>query len=59
MISSTQNFRRRSAPASWLLDRIKELRTQSAAAERAVVDFKKQNDIVDTGPAGGGPAGTG
>ncbi len=38
----------------WLLDRIKELRTQSAAAERAVVDFKKQNNIVDTGPAAGG-----
>lgn len=38
----------------WLLDRIKELRTQSAAAERAVVEFKKQNNIVDTGPAAGG-----
>jgi succinoglycan biosynthesis transport protein ExoP len=41
----------------WLLDRIKELRTQSAAAERAVVDFKKQNNIIDTGPAVGGVGG--
>jgi succinoglycan biosynthesis transport protein ExoP len=38
----------------WLLDRIKELRTQSAAAEGAVVEFKKQNNIVDTGPTAGG-----
>ena len=36
----------------WLLDRIKELRTQAAAAERAVADFKKQNNIVDTGGFG-------
>jgi succinoglycan biosynthesis transport protein ExoP len=41
----------------WLLDRIKELRTQSAAAERAVVDFKKEHNIVDTGPALGGAPG--
>jgi len=41
----------------WLLDRINELRAQSAAAERAVVDFKKQNNIVDTGPAVGGVGG--
>jgi succinoglycan biosynthesis transport protein ExoP len=40
----------------WLLDRINELRRQAASAERAVVDFKKQNNIVDTGaPPGGAP----
>ncbi len=33
----------------WLQDRIKELRTQSSAAEQAVVDFKQNNNIVDTG----------
>jgi polysaccharide biosynthesis transport protein len=33
----------------WLQDRIEELRRQSAAAERAVVEFKRQNNIVDTG----------
>ncbi len=34
----------------WLLDRINELRTQTAAAQQAVVDFKKQNNLIDTGP---------
>jgi polysaccharide biosynthesis transport protein len=33
----------------WLQDRIRELREQSSAAERAVVDFKTKNNIVDTG----------
>ena len=33
----------------WLQDRIKELRTQATAAQRAVVDFKQANNIVDTG----------
>jgi succinoglycan biosynthesis transport protein ExoP len=33
----------------WLQDRIKELRTQATAAERAVVEFKQRNGIVDTG----------
>lgn len=33
----------------WLLDRIKELRAQSTAADRAVVEFKEKNNIVDTG----------
>ncbi len=37
----------------WLMDRIKELRTQATAAERAVVDFKEKNNIVDTGGVGG------
>jgi succinoglycan biosynthesis transport protein ExoP len=34
---------------AWLLDRIKELRAQSTAASRAVVEFKESNNIVDTG----------
>ncbi len=33
----------------WLQDRIKELRDQVSAAERAVVEFKAKNDIVSTG----------
>lgn len=33
----------------WLQDRIKELRTQATAAQRAVVSFKEKNNIVDTG----------
>jgi succinoglycan biosynthesis transport protein ExoP len=33
----------------WLQDRIKELREQSMTAERAVVDFKTKNNIVETG----------
>ncbi|PPQ16842.1 exopolysaccharide biosynthesis protein [Bradyrhizobium sp. AC87j1] len=33
----------------WLQDRIKELRTQASAAQKAVVDFKTQNNIIDTG----------
>jgi polysaccharide biosynthesis transport protein len=35
--------------AVWLQDRLKELREQSTNAERAVVDFKTKNNIVDTG----------
>jgi succinoglycan biosynthesis transport protein ExoP len=35
--------------ANWLQDRMKELRTQASAAERAVADYKAQNNIVDTG----------
>jgi len=35
--------------AIWLQDRLKELREQSTIAERAVVDFKAKNNIVDTG----------
>ncbi|MGJ4952562.1 polysaccharide biosynthesis tyrosine autokinase [Bradyrhizobium sp. HKCCYLS20291] len=34
---------------SWLQDRIKELREQASAAERAVVMFKAQNNIVESG----------
>src|SRR5262245_31167837 len=33
----------------WLLDRIKELRTQAAAADSAVFDYKEKNKIVDVG----------
>lgn len=33
----------------WLQARIKELRTQASAAERAVVDFKRANNIVNAG----------
>ena len=35
--------------AAWLQDRLKELREQTASAERAVVDYKAKNNIVDTG----------
>jgi polysaccharide biosynthesis transport protein len=35
--------------AVWLQDRLAELREQSTNAERAVVDFKAKNNIVDTG----------
>ena len=37
---------------SWMQDRIKELREQASSAERAVVDFKAKNNIVDTGGRG-------
>jgi len=35
--------------AMWLQDRLKELREQSSSAERAVVEFKAKNNIVETG----------
>jgi succinoglycan biosynthesis transport protein ExoP len=35
--------------AAWLQDRLKELREESTNAERAVVDYKGKNNIVDTG----------
>ena len=35
--------------SSWLQERIQELRLQASTAERAVLDFKKANNIVDTG----------
>ena len=34
---------------AWLQERIQELQQQAAIAERAVLDFKKANNIVDTG----------
>ena len=33
----------------WLQDRLRELRQQAGTAERAVVEYKNQNDIVDAG----------
>jgi succinoglycan biosynthesis transport protein ExoP len=33
----------------WLHDRIKELRDQASAAERAVIAYKEKNNIVDAG----------
>jgi polysaccharide biosynthesis transport protein len=35
--------------AAWLQERLKELREQASMAERAVVDYKAKNNIVDTG----------
>lgn len=35
--------------AEWLQDRLKELREQASDAERAVVEYKAKNAIVDTG----------
>jgi succinoglycan biosynthesis transport protein ExoP len=35
--------------AVWLQDRLKELRAEASTAERAVVDFKAKNNIVDAG----------
>ncbi len=35
--------------AKWLQDRLQELREQASSAERAVVDYKAKNNIVDTG----------
>jgi succinoglycan biosynthesis transport protein ExoP len=35
--------------AIWLQDRLNELRAQASGAERAVVDFKAKNNIVDAG----------
>jgi succinoglycan biosynthesis transport protein ExoP len=46
MNSKYQSTRRASV---WLQDRIKELRDQVSAAERAVVEFKQKNNIVSTG----------
>ena len=34
---------------AWLQDRIQELRQQASTAEQAVLEFKKANNIVDTG----------
>jgi succinoglycan biosynthesis transport protein ExoP len=35
--------------STWLQERIQELRQQASTAENAVLDFKKANNIVDTG----------
>jgi polysaccharide biosynthesis transport protein len=42
--------------SDWLFDRIKELRAQATATERAVVEFRDKNNIVDTGGPGPGNA---
>jgi polysaccharide biosynthesis transport protein len=34
---------------TWLQDRLNELQGQATAAERAVIDYKTKNNIVDTG----------
>ncbi len=39
--------------SQWLQDRIKELRDQASTAERAVVEFKAKNNIVNVGGSGG------
>ena len=39
----------------WLQDRIKELRTQASAADRAVFDYKEKNNIIDLGGGGTNP----
>jgi succinoglycan biosynthesis transport protein ExoP len=36
----------------WLQDRLKELRSQAAAQQQAVVDFRQKHNIVDTGTNG-------
>jgi len=33
----------------WLQDRLKELRAQTSAQQRAVVDFREKNNIIDAG----------
>lgn len=40
--------------SAWLQERIKELRTQATLADRAVLDFKIKNNIVDAGGKDGG-----
>lgn len=35
--------------STWLQERIQELRQEASTAEKAVLDFKKANNIVDTG----------
>lgn len=42
---------------AWLQDRIKELRLQATAADRAVLDYKEKNKIVDAGISNAGPSG--
>jgi polysaccharide biosynthesis transport protein len=38
--------------ATWLQDRLQELRGQASTAERAALDYKEKNNIVDTGTGG-------
>ena len=46
MYAKYQNLERATA---WLQDRLDELRSQSSAAEHAVVEYKAKNNIVDSG----------
>jgi succinoglycan biosynthesis transport protein ExoP len=41
-------YRTTSRAAIWLQDRLQELRGQASTAERAVLDFKEKNNIVET-----------
>jgi polysaccharide biosynthesis transport protein len=38
--------------SGWLQERLKELRAQTSAQQQAVVDFRKEHNIVDSGPSG-------
>jgi succinoglycan biosynthesis transport protein ExoP len=41
--------------SAWLQDRIKELRQQASDADRAVLDYKEKNNIVDVGGTNDNP----
>ncbi len=45
--------------SGWLQDRINELKSKATAADRAVLEFKERNNIVDLGGAGTTAAGAG
>ena len=53
-ISWRPNTRPHKRASVWLQDRIRELRDQASAAERAVVEFKTKNNIVTTAAENGG-----
>ena len=53
-ISWTPSTKRRRESSKWLADRIVELRTDAMDADRAVLEFKKKNNIVDVGGKTGG-----
>lgn len=44
-----QKYQAARRASTWLQERIKELRTQVSAADRAVVDFKRAYNIVESG----------
>jgi polysaccharide biosynthesis transport protein len=47
--SLESKYRSSRRAAGWLQDRLKELRLQASDAERAVVDYRAENNIVDAG----------
>jgi len=47
--SLESKYRSSRRAATWLQDRLKELRVQASDAERAVVDYRADNNIVDAG----------